>query len=365
MGFVGIKVEGQGEGGFGNRTSFFSKKPEVQTVVAAEGVEKIVALLQSFFKASSKAQRPNAAAPRAFAGYRYVVRKVPYIIPKVRIYILGNVSAAKPASAILLSTVSTPTTTMTELDGAATAMVAFDYLDDGPLCMILLNYPEMTVARINGTCAKYLAPADKLLNVDLLSFVEEQSGDGSAHREKLRAMIDSVAVTTTPPATTSTNGAAGGGPPPPPPPRARARNIEMVTLRDEDSGFPIKRHFDWTAGQDKNGQILLFGDPCSDDDVEQRAKDVELIDFFQNAPIAMHWLSGEGKVLWANQTELKYVHHETTKTRPFLLVFVPCRPALVSFSHQQHIALHFFDPQCARLHGRGIHWTTNHEVLSR
>jgi hypothetical protein len=177
------------------------------------------------------------------------------------------------------------------------------------LCMILLNYPEMTVARINGTCAKYLAPAHKLLNVDLLSFVEDQGG-GSAHREKLRAMIDSVAVTTTPASstgTTNSNGVDGGGPPPP---RARARNIEMVTLRSEDSGFPMKRHFDWTAGRDKTGQILLFGDPCSDDDVEQRAKDVELIDFFQNAPIAMHWLSGEGKVLWANQTELKYVHHE-------------------------------------------------------
>jgi PAS domain S-box-containing protein len=35
-----------------------------------------------------------------------------------------------------------------------------------------------------------------------------------------------------------------------------------------------------------------------------RARDAELIDFFQNAPIAMHWLNGEGIVLWANQTEL-------------------------------------------------------------
>ena len=34
------------------------------------------------------------------------------------------------------------------------------------------------------------------------------------------------------------------------------------------------------------------------------ARDAELIDFFQNAPIAMHWLNGDGTVLWANQTEL-------------------------------------------------------------
>jgi two-component system sensor histidine kinase VicK len=36
-----------------------------------------------------------------------------------------------------------------------------------------------------------------------------------------------------------------------------------------------------------------------------RARDVDLIDFFQNAPIAFHWLNEAGIVLWANQTELK------------------------------------------------------------
>jgi PAS domain S-box-containing protein len=31
----------------------------------------------------------------------------------------------------------------------------------------------------------------------------------------------------------------------------------------------------------------------------------ELLDFLNNAPIAMHWLSGTGHVLWANETEMK------------------------------------------------------------
>ena len=31
----------------------------------------------------------------------------------------------------------------------------------------------------------------------------------------------------------------------------------------------------------------------------------ELLDFFQNAPIALHWLSGTGHVLWANNAELE------------------------------------------------------------
>jgi PAS domain S-box-containing protein len=42
---------------------------------------------------------------------------------------------------------------------------------------------------------------------------------------------------------------------------------------------------------------------------EQRAKDAELVDFFQNAPIALHWLSGEGIILWANQTELDVLQY--------------------------------------------------------
>lgn len=47
----------------------------------------------------------------------------------------------------------------------------------------------------------------------------------------------------------------------------------------------------------------------------------ELIDFFQHAPIALHWLSGTGTILWANETELRslgycaeeYVGHSITE----------------------------------------------------
>ena len=81
----------------------------------------------------------------------------------------------------------------------------------------------------------------------------------------------------------------------------KVRNIEMLTL---SKGFPIKKHFDWTVGVGKDGQVILFGDAVNEQDEEQRAKDAELVDFFQNAPIALHWLTVEGNVLWANQTEL-------------------------------------------------------------
>lgn len=84
--------------------------------------------------------------------------------------------------------------------------------------------------------------------------------------------------------------------------RERLRNIEMMTLAGE-AGLPVKAHFDWFIAQ-SGGHLVATGDPCSDDIVERRAKDSELIDFFQNAPIALHWLSGTGHVMWANQTEL-------------------------------------------------------------
>lgn len=47
----------------------------------------------------------------------------------------------------------------------------------------------------------------------------------------------------------------------------------------------------------------------------------ELVDFFQNAPIALHWLSGAGVIIWANDSELKalgysadeYIGHTITE----------------------------------------------------
>lgn len=91
---------------------------------------------------------------------------------------------------------------------------------------------------------------------------------------------------------------------------AKVRNVEMLTLGN-DAGLPIKKYFDWSIGSvqldEDDGPasaMLLYGDMINEVESSNRARDAELIDFFQNAPIAMHWLNGEGTVLWANQTEL-------------------------------------------------------------
>jgi transcriptional regulator with PAS, ATPase and Fis domain len=36
----------------------------------------------------------------------------------------------------------------------------------------------------------------------------------------------------------------------------------------------------------------------------------EFVDFFHNAPIALHWLSGTGHIIWANKTEMNALGYE-------------------------------------------------------
>lgn len=92
----------------------------------------------------------------------------------------------------------------------------------------------------------------------------------------------------------------------------KIRNVEMLTLGTNEAGLPIRKYFDWTIGsvrlEDEGdgapSAVLLYGDMVNEEESSDRARDAELIDFFQNAPIAMHWLNGDGTVLWANQTEM-------------------------------------------------------------
>jgi PAS domain S-box-containing protein len=161
-------------------------------------------------------------------------------------------------------------------------MSTFDYLDSGPFCMVVLEQrgedEYFTASKINAAFTRHVSPLFKMTASNFLSLVSEK------HQA---SFLDAIR-------TAKTGNELKG----------KARNIEMTTLAESNSGLPIKRHFDWTVGLGKDGKIVLFGDPCTEKDMAQRAQDAELIDFFQNAPIALHWLSGDGIVLWANQTEL-------------------------------------------------------------
>jgi PAS domain S-box-containing protein len=156
----------------------------------------------------------------------------------------------------------------------------FDYLSDGPFCLVALDSSSGRAIQTNETFEYHMGPLFKYAGFEFSAAASE----GEYNRNQLAKSIQSVK-----------NGTVT---------RVNVNNIEMLTLAGE-SGVPVRKHFDWTVGQGKDDHILLlFGYPCTEQDVEERSKDAELIDFFQNAPIALHWLSGEGIILWANQTEL-------------------------------------------------------------
>ncbi|KAJ1456807.1 hypothetical protein M885DRAFT_516864 [Pelagophyceae sp. CCMP2097] len=83
------------------------------------------------------------------------------------------------------------------------------------------------------------------------------------------------------------------------------RRVRDVLCLATSQGFPVDKHFDWHISKMPCGSLCLMGDVVTQGDELQREKDAELIDFFQNAPIAMHWLGPDGIVLWANNTELR------------------------------------------------------------
>jgi len=167
-------------------------------------------------------------------------------------------------------------------------------LDAAPLCGVALDESGKAVA-CNKLFVELMGPLYKFANYEFAEAAVELPGKGKdiASRAKLKIALSSVRA-----------GISA---------RERVRNVEMLTLAG-DAGLPVKAHFDWFIGPgDAPGELILFGDPCSDDILAQREKDAELIDFFQNAPIALHWLSGTGHVMWANQTELDVLGYTATE----------------------------------------------------
>jgi len=149
-----------------------------------------------------------------------------------------------------------------------------------PLCMVALDPADLRPLSCNSMFERCMGPLFKFSHT---GFVAAASDDKSSNaRDRLQAGIESVVHDDVV--------------------QTRVRNVEMTTLSGL-AGFPVRKHFDWFISRTED-RVILLGDPCTEEDVVQRDKDAELIDFFQNAPIALHWLSGQGIVLWANKTEM-------------------------------------------------------------
>ncbi|KAJ3280083.1 hypothetical protein HK104_000945, partial [Borealophlyctis nickersoniae] len=80
--------------------------------------------------------------------------------------------------------------------------------------------------------------------------------------------------------------------------------IQTLTLA---SGMPRYVTYEWGISQHPLTRQLLLVGRNMEEKVRDISKAAEFEDFFENAPIALHWLSGEGIVLWANQTEMDFL----------------------------------------------------------
>lgn len=89
--------------------------------------------------------------------------------------------------------------------------------------------------------------------------------------------------------------------------RCAGGGIEKISGRIFSCGsgpneFPVLTLFTWTVLEHNDGFLAVAS---REEGTRANAEAEELKDFFNKAPIALHWLAGNGKVLWANDRELE------------------------------------------------------------
>eukprot|EP00903_Cladosiphon_okamuranus_P019286 g17727.t1 len=82
------------------------------------------------------------------------------------------------------------------------------------------------------------------------------------------------------------------------------RGIGVFSCGPSPNDFPTKVEYNWTLMKHNDG-VLATAAPAADTTGPSSSEAEELKDFFNKAPIALHWLSSNGKVLWANDRELE------------------------------------------------------------
>ena len=140
---------------------------------------------------------------------------------------------------------------------------------------------DSRIVRVNSLFQQTIARAERTVGATTLEEMIHQ-----ADREKIVAGLQQVQ--------------GGGG-------RVAVGRCRTLTYEGENE-FPVFRLFDWVLGPtgDQQRSLIAVGHAVS---IKGRIapdarQDLDLLDFFQNAPIALHWLSEKGTVLWANNALL-------------------------------------------------------------
>lgn len=93
-------------------------------------------------------------------------------------------------------------------------------------------------------------------------------------------------------------------------PFATVYGKKITTIASQPTAFPIRSEYDCIISYADGVfymALVLTHEFCSDREAD------ELRDFFNKAPIALHWLSDEGKVLWANDRELEVLEYSRSE----------------------------------------------------
>mmetsp|Transcript_40403 Transcript_40403/g.75666 ORF Transcript_40403/g.75666 Transcript_40403/m.75666 type:complete len:721 (-) Transcript_40403:241-2403(-) len=176
------------------------------------------------------------------------------------------------------------------------AFIAFNFV---PEAVVELEAGTGKIIEVNETFEKELAPFKRVEGLSLVNDLVQH-----ADRPRVvKTMADVMEGTVEAPEPEG-EGGLGENENPWGVVKEKSTNHAVNTLvMGLECQYPIYRSYDWVFV--KNGERLYgFGRLITPMTTARHSAERELMDFFDNAPIAMHWLGGTGTVLWANKREM-------------------------------------------------------------
>ena len=105
--------------------------------------------------------------------------------------------------------------------------------------------------------------------------------------------------------------------------------VKTLTTSIQKGSFPTRVNYDWyVCTFNDDGTFVVNGRTNAPGETSEEYK--ELVDFFNKAPIALHWLDGDGKILWANDRELEVLGYDREEyIGENIMKFCPDSPEIV------------------------------------
>lgn len=167
--------------------------------------------------------------------------------------------------------------------------------DTLPCCVCLVDH-NMTIMHVNDEFSKSIMSKERCLSLSIHEFLKQDND-----RTLFSSTVSLIRINYQSNNSTQILGSVN--------------TLKCVNIGD----FPVYIRVHWVAKAFDEKLVVLTGsvmDVISTDGTvatvttdslgnESVITQSEFIDFFQKAPISLHWLSGTGHVIWANETELQ------------------------------------------------------------